>query len=48
MSAMDGDLRLLEALLFAAAEPVDEAAMAARLPEGTDLPPANVGRCGRG
>ena len=36
---MDGDLRLLEALLFAAAEPVDAAAMAARLPEATDLPP---------
>ncbi len=39
MSAMDGDLRLLEALLFAAAEPVDAAAMAARLPEATDLAP---------
>lgn len=39
MSATDGDLRLLEALLFAAAEPVDEAAMAARLPQGTELPP---------
>ena len=36
---MDGDLRLLEALLFAAAEPVDEGAMAARLPEATDLAP---------
>ncbi len=39
MSAMDGDLRLLEALLFAAAEPVDAAAMAARLPDATDLAP---------
>jgi len=31
------DLRLLEALLFAAAEPLDEAALAARLPEGCDV-----------
>src|SRR5947209_16586789 len=31
------ELRLLEALLFAAAEPLDEAALAARLPEGVDL-----------
>ncbi len=38
MSATDDDLRLLEALIFASAEPVDEAAMAARLPEGVDLP----------
>ncbi len=38
MSAPDDDLRLLEALIFASAEPVDEAAMAARLPEGVDLP----------
>ena len=29
-------LRLLEALLFAAAAPLDEASIAARLPEGTD------------
>ena len=31
-------LRLLEALLFAAAEPLDEATLAARLPDGADLP----------
>jgi segregation and condensation protein B len=31
------DLRLVEALLFASAHPVDEAAMAARLPEGSDV-----------
>ncbi|MFQ5953651.1 MAG: SMC-Scp complex subunit ScpB [Kiloniellales bacterium] len=37
MSAIDDDLRLLEALIFASAEPVDEAAMAARLPQGVDL-----------
>ena len=30
-------MRLLEALLFAAAEPLDEAALAARFPEGADL-----------
>lgn len=32
------ELRLLEAMLFAATEPVDEQSLAARLPEGTDLP----------
>jgi segregation and condensation protein B len=31
-------LRIVEALLFAATEPVDEAAIAARLPTGTDVP----------
>ncbi|MBM3504134.1 MAG: SMC-Scp complex subunit ScpB [Alphaproteobacteria bacterium] len=31
-------LRMVEALLFAAAEPLDEASLAARLPEGIDLP----------
>lgn len=31
-------IRLLEALLFASAAPVDEAGIAARLPEGTDVP----------
>ncbi|WP_029355280.1 SMC-Scp complex subunit ScpB [Bosea sp. 117] len=31
-------LRLLEAMLFAATEPLDEATLAARLPEGADLP----------
>lgn len=30
-------LRMLEALLFATAEPLDEKAIAARLPEGTDV-----------
>lgn len=31
-------LRVLEALLFAAAEPLDERALAVRLPKGTDIP----------
>ena len=31
------DLRLLEALLFASAEPLDEKTLAARLPEGVDV-----------
>src|SRR5207302_9017269 len=31
------ELRLIEALLFAAAEPLDEKTLAARLPEGVDL-----------
>jgi len=31
-------LRLVEALLFAAAEPLDEKTIAARLPEGVDIP----------
>jgi segregation and condensation protein B len=31
-------LRMAEALLFAAAEPLDEQALAARLPEGSDVP----------
>ena len=31
-------VRMAEALLFAAAEPLDEATLAARLPEGADLP----------
>ncbi|GLK83587.1 SMC-Scp complex subunit ScpB [Ancylobacter defluvii] len=33
----DVHLRLIEAMLFAAGEPLDEAVLAARLPEGTDL-----------
>lgn len=33
----DPDLRLLEAMLFAAGEPLDEATMAARLPDGADV-----------
>jgi segregation and condensation protein B len=32
------DLRLIEALLFAAAAPLDEAAIAERLPDGVDIP----------
>jgi segregation and condensation protein B len=31
------ELRILEAVLFAAAEPLDETALAGRLPEGTDI-----------
>src|SRR5882672_7705918 len=31
------ELRLLEALLFAASEPVDEKALAGRMPEGVDV-----------
>jgi segregation and condensation protein B len=31
------DLRLLEALLFASSEPLDEKTLASRLPEGTDI-----------
>jgi segregation and condensation protein B len=34
------ELRLLEAMLFASAEPLDEPALAARLPAGVDLPAA--------
>jgi len=37
MSEPAEQLRMLEALLFASAEPLDRAAMAARLPEGTDI-----------
>lgn len=33
----DPDMRLLEAMLFAAGEPLDEATMAARLPDGADV-----------
>jgi segregation and condensation protein B len=32
------NLRLLEAILFAAADPIDEDALAMRLPEGSDVP----------
>jgi segregation and condensation protein B len=35
-------LRLLEAMLFASAEPMDEKALAARLPQGTDLQAALI------
>ena len=34
------ELRLLEAMLFASVEPLDEASLAARLPAGVDLPAA--------
>ncbi|HEY3640003.1 MAG TPA: SMC-Scp complex subunit ScpB [Xanthobacteraceae bacterium] len=34
------ELRLLEAMLFASAEPLDEATLAARLPAGVDVPAA--------
>jgi segregation and condensation protein B len=37
MQARPEHLRLLEALLFAAAEPLDEKTLGARLPEGVDL-----------
>ena len=35
--ARPDELRLLEALLFASAEPLDEKTLAARLPQGTDV-----------
>jgi len=37
-SSTEESLRMAEALLFAAAEPLDEAALAARLPDGADVP----------
>src|SRR5438552_443877 len=37
MSDRGQDLRLVEALLFAAAEPLDEETLATRLPEGTEI-----------
>src|SRR3954471_20040308 len=37
MSERAEALRLIEALLFAAAEPLDEAALAQRFPEGTEI-----------
>jgi segregation and condensation protein B len=37
MSDQGQDMRLLEALLFAAAQPLDEVMLATRLPEGTDV-----------
>src|SRR4029078_3524264 len=36
-SARPEELRLLEALLFASAEPIDQAALAKRMPEGGDI-----------
>lgn len=38
MTERDPRLRMVEALLFAAAEPLDQASLAARLPEGADVP----------
>ena len=38
MSETAQHLRMLEALLFAATEPLDEASIAARLPDGADVP----------
>lgn len=38
MSETSQHLRMLEALLFAAEEPLDEASLAARMPDGADLP----------
>lgn len=40
MSVDPQHLRMVEALLFAADEPLDEASLAARLPEGVDVPAA--------
>ena len=37
MQVRPGELRLLEALLFASTEPLDEATLAERLPQGTDV-----------
>ncbi len=37
MTVEPGHLRMLEALLFAAAEPLDEATLTARLPDGVDV-----------
>ena len=36
-------LRVIEAILFASAEPVDEATMAGHLPEGIDVSGLSVG-----
>jgi segregation and condensation protein B len=36
-TARPEELRLLEALLFASAEPIDQAALAKRMPEGVDI-----------
>ena len=38
MPDFERHVRLVEALLFASAEPVDEVALATRLPDGADLP----------
>jgi segregation and condensation protein B len=38
MTAVRHELRVLEAMLFAATQPVPEEELAGRLPEGTDLP----------
>ena len=36
-TARPEELRLLEALLFASAEPIDQAALAKRMPDGVDI-----------
>jgi len=36
-AARPEELRLLEALLFASAEPIDQAALAKRMPDGVDI-----------
>jgi hypothetical protein len=38
MEEVAGYLRMVEALLFAATEPLDEASLSARLPHGADVP----------
>jgi segregation and condensation protein B len=38
MSEQPQNIRVVEAMLFAATEPLDEATFATRLPEGTDIP----------
>src|SRR2546427_776496 len=38
------ELRLLEAMLFASAEPLDEKSLTERPPQGLDLDPALLGR----
>src|SRR4051794_31358240 len=37
LEARPEELRLLEALLFAASEPLDQAALAKRMPDGVDI-----------
>src|SRR5438093_10990148 len=37
VAARPEELRLLEALLFASAEPIDQAALAKRMPDGVDI-----------
>ena len=37
VAARPEELRLLDALLFASAEPIDQAALAKRMPDGVDV-----------